>query len=90
MQCFLCELKKSEKDNFKEVKETVKKFSKNILENCHKFKNAREYHRRKYKDAELPESTDDVAKKHLGYHSSCYKEFMVKKLFLVHERYIHT
>lgn len=35
------------------MKETVKKVLNNILENCHKFKNARDYHRHKYKDAEL-------------------------------------
>lgn len=75
-------VKKNEKD-FKEVKETVKKFTKLIIENCHKFKIARQFHGHKYKQVQLPESVEDAEKKKVGYHSPCYKDFSVKKQFWI-------
>lgn len=45
------------------MKETVKKFTKLIIENCHKFKIARQFHGHKYKQVELPESIEDAEKK---------------------------
>lgn len=80
MECFLCKIR-AKKD--RRTTEEVKPFDPDILKSCDTFLQARKFHKHKYCDAVLPLNclSEDI-----GYHSSCYKDFMVKKKYLLHER----
>lgn len=77
MECFLCN-SLSEQPGFREKKEEIKTFSKEIWQLCQVYLEARKHFGHKYKSAILPETWDDEV---VGYHSSCYKDFIVKKIF---------
>lgn len=82
MECFLCNVL-CENPTFREKREEVKKFNKDIWLSCKTFLSARKRHQHKYRDVVLPENWYDEV---IGYHSSCYKEFRVKSKYLSYER----
>lgn len=63
-------------------REEIKKFGEKIFLACKSYLEARKRYGQKYQNAELPQTWDDDI---LGYHSSCYKDFKVKKQFLQQE-----
>ncbi|KAL7296864.1 hypothetical protein TKK_0010258 [Trichogramma kaykai] len=88
MECFLCTLLSKNNPKFKLKGKKLKIFKDEvILNNCKKFKKARDFDCFEYAGAVLPENTWDPS---IGYHSSCYKLFRVKNESLLPEKFIEN
>lgn len=75
MKCFVCSVF-SENPNFRTKREKIKQFNLEILFICKQFLKAGKYYGHKYNNVVLPDNCDDTT---IGYHSTCYKDFVVKK-----------
>ncbi|XP_050505694.1 uncharacterized protein LOC126883969 [Diabrotica virgifera virgifera] len=82
MQCFLCKHLSAQTKDFKGIQDKVKEFSNKTWLSCTTSLKARQQHQHQWNDVELPENWDN---NEIGYHSQCYKKFIVKKQFLLPE-----